>query len=183
MWDVASGELIRTFAGEVGEIAALALIDVDGTPVAASVDGSDNVLRLWDATTGQQLGDPLATEAGNGLTAGLLAGAPVLVSSDLRVWDLRTRSLIREIESIGDTVSNAVGVGDLGGVPIAVTGESLEDDDAIQVWDLSTGRPFGPHLVPDHLPDSMTIGRVGERVVLLAEQVDGADIWSLSPPS
>ncbi|GGS67528.1 WD40 repeat domain-containing serine/threonine protein kinase [Nonomuraea spiralis] len=187
MWEVSSGKLLRTFTGNLDEVNALALIEVDKSPVAVSLDGVDGVLRVWDATTGRQLGDPLTTQSGNGLTVGLLHGSPVVVSSDLRLWDLRTRKLIRKIDNIGDTVSNAVAIGELGDVPVAVSTVNLKDNEdtghnGIQVWNLDTGRPLAPPVEPVYGPDSMAIGRVGERMVLLAENASGADLWSLDPP-
>ncbi|MEU1728530.1 serine/threonine-protein kinase [Nonomuraea sp. NPDC005692] len=187
MWEVSSGKLLRTFTGDLDEIDALALIEVGKSAVAVSLDGVDGVLRVWNATTGRQVGDPLTTRSGNGLTVGLLNGSPVVVSSDLRVWDLRTRKLIKEIDNIGDTVSGSVAIGELGDVPVAVSTVSLKDDEdtshnGIQVWNLDTGRPLAPPMEPVYGPESMAIGRVGDRMVLLAGEAYGADVWSLGPP-
>ncbi len=184
--DAKSGDVLYKLTGQLGEINALAVIDVDGTPVAVSLDGA-NVLRLWDLAVGRQLASPLAKEVGTGLATGFLDGIPVAITSDLRVWDLRKRSLIRQIENIGDTSGGAVAISSLGGRPVVVsvvfpkTGDNTSDD-GVQVWDLRTGRPLGSYLGTNYGPDAMAVTSVGDRMVLVAEQMDVVSLWSLGPP-
>ncbi|MFI7455372.1 WD40 repeat domain-containing serine/threonine protein kinase [Nonomuraea sp. NPDC049714] len=181
VWDLNSRSRIRTIDAGLGEIAALAAIEVDGTPVAVSLDGSDDTLRLWDLRSGKQLGAPLAEETGNGIAVGNLDGTPIVVSSDLRVWDLRTRRLIREIEAPGDTLANAVGVGTVDGAPVIVStvqGADL-DYEAIQMWNLRTGAPVGSLIEIDYVPDSLAVGAVkGAPVVMVGQSTDAA-VWRL----
>ncbi|YCK38352.1 hypothetical protein ACNF49_31140 [Actinomadura sp. ATCC 39365] len=66
-------------------------------------------------------------------------------------------------------------IGELGDVPVAVSTVSLKDDE-------DTGRPLAPPMEPVYGPESMAIGRVGDRMVLLAGEAYGADVWSLGPP-
>jgi WD40 repeat protein len=181
VWDLNSRSHIRTIDAGLGEIAALAAIEVDGTPVAVSLDGPDDTLRLWDLHSGKQLGAPLAEETGNGIAVGNLDGTPIVVSSDLRVWDLRTRRLIREIEAPGDTLANAVGVGTVDGAPVIVStvqGADL-DYEAIQMWNLRTGAPVGSLIEIDYVPDSLAVGAVKGAPVVMVGQSTDAGVWRL----
>lgn len=186
--DAEPGATLHKLTGELDEISALAVIDVDGTLVAVSLDGGSNVLRLWDLAAGRQLdGSPLAEDVGNGLAVGFLDEVRAAVTSDLRVWDLRTRSLIREIEDGDDMTGDAVAISSLGSRPLAVsvvfpeTGEG-ESDDGLQVRDLHIGRPLGSYLVTDYGSDALVVTSIGDRMVLLAEQLDEVRLWSLGPP-
>ena len=50
MWDVATGELLRTLQGHTGPVNAVALTPDGNTAVSSS---DDNTLRVWDVATGE----------------------------------------------------------------------------------------------------------------------------------
>ncbi|MET9339035.1 serine/threonine-protein kinase [Nonomuraea sp. NPDC003804] len=181
VWDLEARTSIRTISGQIDEVRALAVTELGGTPVAVSLDGSDNVLRLWDLRTGQQLGKPLAREAGNGITVGDLDGRPVVVSSNLAVWDLKSRKLLRQIDAPGDTWPNVVAVTRIGQTPVIVStvqGADVERQ-GIQAWDLRTGEKVGD-LIGTDTTNSLAVGTVRGKPMVLARESTSATLWPLS---
>ncbi|BCB76855.1 hypothetical protein GCM10022251_48870 [Phytohabitans flavus] len=104
IWDVASRRRLAVLSGHGGgtyggAVEGVAFAPGGTTLATASQDGT---VRLWDVTTGAQIGDPLPGEMSGNNTARLsdvdfsadgklLATAGVLGT---RVWDLSTRQLI-----------------------------------------------------------------------------------------
>ncbi|MFE7046632.1 hypothetical protein ACFU9X_46980, partial [Streptomyces atratus] len=83
------------FTGHDGEVLAVATGVVDGRPIA--VTGSDDeTVRVWDLTTGKQVGEPLTGHDGEvlGVATGVVDGRPIAVTGSddatVRVWDLTT---------------------------------------------------------------------------------------------
>ncbi|MFJ1753311.1 WD40 repeat domain-containing protein [Kitasatospora sp. NPDC088134] len=106
VWDAATGTPIGRFPygtgklGLVDRTVAVALARVDGrTVVVSSTD--DAKVRIWDATTGRQLGKPLVERYSvRSLTTADLDGRPLaLLGSDhrsARLLDLATREPLGE---------------------------------------------------------------------------------------
>jgi WD40 repeat protein len=106
------------------------------------VSGSrDETVRIWDARTGQQVGEPLT---GHGATVeavalGSFGGREVIVSgswdSTVRVWDAGTGQPVGEpFTGHTDTVF-AVTVGSVGGNQVIVSGGG---DHTVQIWGVGT---------------------------------------------
>jgi WD40 repeat protein len=122
-------------------------------------------------------------EADSAVAVGQLDGQPVAVSGGgdrtLRVWDLRTGSLVGE-PLTGSRVAwiNAVAVGDLDGRQVVVSGG---DDRRVWIWDLSTGslvaEPLTGHM---HSITSVALGELDGRPVAVTGSYDETvRIWDL----
>ncbi|MDH6604471.1 WD40 repeat protein [Streptomyces sp. SAI-208] len=136
-----------TFTGHTDMVTTVASAVLDGAPVA--VTGSGSTVRVWDLTTGQQIGEPLTvkTPAVVALACTVLDGTPVAVTGGndgtVRVWDLTTRQQIGETLTGHTRDVRAVACTDLDGTPVAVTGHG---DGTVRVWDLTTSRQIGETL-------------------------------------
>ncbi|WP_345704965.1 hypothetical protein [Kitasatospora paranensis] len=93
------GRRLRSLTGHPG--GAVATADVDGVPVAVT-GGSEGLVRVWDLTTGGQIG-PHLPGRGPGVRAAATAtadGRAVAVCSGwdgtVRVWDLATGDALGE---------------------------------------------------------------------------------------
>ncbi|MEV5896701.1 caspase family protein [Nonomuraea fuscirosea] len=130
----------NTMTGHTGTVFAVACAELEGRPIA--VTGSyDDTVRIWDLTTGRQIGDPLTghTRGVNAVACAELEGHPIAVTSShdhtARIWDLGTG------RQIGDPLTGhtgwvtAVACAQLKGHPIAVTGSH---DHTARIWDLSS---------------------------------------------
>ena len=115
----------------------------DGTRIASGSD--DNTVRLWDADTGQPIGQPLT---GHTDTVFSVAFSPdgnrIASGSDdntVRLWDAATGQPIGQpLTGHTDTVSSVAFSPD--GKRIA----SGSDDNTVRVWDADTGQPIGQPL-------------------------------------
>lgn len=118
LWDLASGNEIRSFVGHSGRVIAMAFVPGGGQFVSASEDGT---IRTWDLATGREVrrldaGMPVTTMAissdgkmvlagmcrGNPDTGGLIPGSTSAPA--LRLWDLGTGELL----PVGDDVYYSV---------------------------------------------------------------------------
>ncbi|MEV4242043.1 WD40 repeat domain-containing protein [Streptosporangium canum] len=103
LWDLTGPHFVRRLESDAGVIDALAF-SADGTRIVAA--NSSRVIRLWDATTGRQIGSPIP--AGHGVVD-LLAFSPdgrTLVSSGdhtrgqftsdmtMRLWDVEAGRIV-----------------------------------------------------------------------------------------
>ncbi|MFI8891212.1 caspase family protein [Streptomyces paradoxus] len=52
LWDLHTGEPVRTFVGHLGAVHAVAWTEIDGRPHALTA-GGDETVRLWDLNTGE----------------------------------------------------------------------------------------------------------------------------------
>jgi WD40 repeat protein len=123
-------------------VAAVAVGEVDGTPVAVT-GGEDRAVRVWDLRTGTARGGPLRGHTGRvaAVAVGEADGTPVAVTGGedraVRVWDLRT-GMARGEPLIGhnDRVE-AVAVGEVHGILVAASGDN---HGTILLWALDSGR-------------------------------------------
>ncbi len=111
---------------------------VDGNPVFVS-GSDDNTVRVWDARTGQALGEPLAghTDRVGAVACGVIDGDPVIVSGSndntVRVWDPRTGCARGQplTGHLGGVAAVAFGVVD--GDPVLASGGG---DRTVRLWDV-----------------------------------------------
>jgi WD40 repeat protein len=133
LWDLATGETLRTLEGHSNSVAAAAVL-ADGR---RALSGSwDKTLRLWDLATGETLCTLEGHTSWVSSAAVLADGSRALSGSwdkTLRLWDLATGETLRTLEGRTRGVS-AVAV--LADGRRALSGSW---DTTLRLWDLATG--------------------------------------------
>lgn len=155
LWNVASGEVVRRFAGHGGAVTAIRFSPDGQLLASASADGTIN---LWDAGSGDMV---------RALTGHTAAVYDLAVSPDgsqlasgsedrtIRLWDAATGGVVRQFDGFSDSV-NAVAFSRDGrtllagfGTIRAVVGET--EDTSLRLFDLASGemiRRFEGHSAP-----------------------------------
>jgi WD40 repeat protein len=177
----------HTPAGYDDRVTAVATVDIDGRPHA--VTGSeDETVRIWDLTTGDQVGDPLTGHEGSMGSVTAVAtvdidgrphviagagdgdmGAPFYDAGSLWVWDLTTGEQLGEELAGHDSLVTTVATVDIDGRPHAVTGSEdamLLSGSEVRVWDLTLDKQVGDQL-EGH------VGSVGAVTAMTTVQIDG----------
>ena len=115
----------------------------DGHRLASAI--ANHTIRLWDADTGQPIGNPLTghTEEVNGVAFSPDGHRLASASDDntIRVWDADTG------QPIGNPLTGHTE--EVNGVAFSPDGHRLasaSDDNTIRVWDADTGQPIGAPL-------------------------------------
>jgi WD40 repeat protein len=158
LWDLATGDIVRTFKGHTDRVNTVAVLP-DGR---RALSGSqDRTLRLWDLATGEALVTFFGHTSRVCAVAALPDGSRALSGSDdnsLRRWDLAT----------GDTLGfpldtlwgHTSGVNTVAVLPDGHRALSGADDNTLRLWDLITRetlRILEGHTGPVHsiavLPD------------------------------
>jgi WD40 repeat protein len=194
VWDLRTREPRGDpLTGHTGPITSVAVGTLDGTPVAVSAS-EDTTIRLWDLDTHQPVGEPLTGHTGsvNSVAVGTLAGTPIAVSASsdetVRVWDLRARRPVGEpltghtgTINIPAGLVNSVALGEVDGVPIAVSASS---DETVRVWNLAAHQPLGEPLTGHtSFLDSVAVGQVnGVPVAVSGGHDSTVRVWSLAAP-
>jgi WD40 repeat protein len=96
LWDLATGETLRTLEGHTGSVSAAAAL-TDGNRALSGSD--DSTLRLWDLATGEILRTLEGHTDGVSAVAVVADGSRALSGSEdytLRLWDLATGSCLAE---------------------------------------------------------------------------------------
>ncbi|CAG7846687.1 COMPASS-like H3K4 histone methylase component WDR5B {ECO:0000303/PubMed:19567704} Short=AtWDR5B {ECO:0000303/PubMed:19567704} [Serendipita indica DSM 11827] len=114
----------------------------DGSQI---VSGSDNTIRLWDAATGQAVGEPLRGHENWVNAVGFSPDGSQIVSGSydntIRLWDAATGQAVGEPLRGHEGGVNAVGFSPDGSQ--IVSGSS---DKTIRLWDAATGQAVGEPL-------------------------------------
>jgi hypothetical protein len=135
--------------GHGSTVFAVAIAELDGVPVVVS-GGRDSTLRVWELTTGAQVGPALVGHTGpvRALAVGQVNGRAVAVSGSddqtVRTWDLATGAPIGAPFSGHSYGVCSVAATQLGHRTVAVS-SSLND--TARAWDLATGHT---HPLPAH---------------------------------
>lgn len=143
LWDLASGETVRRFGGELGSGHRGGVLDVASIPGErqALSSGRDGTIRLWDLDTGEQLraimahrGKAESVDVNAEGSRAVSGGADEVVVE----WNLQDGSVIREIEHGGYITAVTYLPGD-GGIASAdrdgvVKQWSPEDSTPVRQW-------------------------------------------------
>ncbi|MCP3822664.1 trypsin-like serine protease [Streptomyces sp. A3M-1-3] len=180
-WSHAIGTPHQSLAGHDETVRAVAIGRVDGLDVVAS-GSNDHTVRIWDATTGQPIGDPLEGHTGTvrAVAVGGVDGLDVVASGSndhtVRIWDATTGQPIGDpLEGHTGSVS-AVALGSAGDRDIIVSGS---EDETLQIWDATTHDPIGDPL-ESHIGGVQTVavGRVGDRDIIVSGSEDETlQVW------
>ncbi|MBG0831514.1 protein kinase [Planomonospora sp. ID67723] len=208
VWDLATrkpiGKPLAIDDGDAGAVYAVAVAQSDGRPVAIS--GNDlGTVRVWDLATGEAIRDPFAGHEDSvwAVAAAQLDGRPVVISggddyyadvqrdATVGVRDLATGKPIGKPFTGHKRGVRAVAAAQLGGRPVVVSGgddDSHSDNDgAVRVWDLATGKPIGkPFTIDDEDAGAVYAVAVaqldGRPVAVSGNDLGTVRVWSLAPP-
>jgi WD40 repeat protein len=164
---------------------------------------SDGTIRKWDAGSGRPAGTPLVISlaAVTELATACQAGRPVVVGCGFgeggRCWDVDSGVPVGERFAadldISDIARTALGIGDLDGATVVVTGRG--DGHGIRAWNPATGRPVvdvirGPHCLPVEDEDyedrtrlaAMATGTLAGQAVVAAAGLRSSvvQVWDLA---
>ncbi|KAJ7868391.1 WD40 repeat-like protein, partial [Mycena olivaceomarginata] len=115
----------------------------DGTRIASGSD--DDTIRVWDAATGQQVGDPLAGHTSSVRSVAFSPDGTRIASGSgddtIRVWDAATG------QQVGDPLAGHTSwVRSVAFSPDGTRIASGSHDNTIRVWDAATGQQVGDPL-------------------------------------
>jgi WD40 repeat protein len=143
LWELASGRLIRRFAGHANAVRAVAFAP-DGRALATG--SADKTARLWDSATGHEA-HRLEGHSGVVHAVAFMPDVRALATGSwdntARLWDTATGQEMRRFEGHSDTVL---------AVAFAPDGRALatgSDDKTARLWDTATGhemRRFAGHM-------------------------------------
>jgi WD40 repeat protein len=175
LWDAATGEKWRAFAKDI-RVYAVAF-SPDGKTILTG--GADHTARLWEATTGQQIGEPLrhtndviaVAFSPNGKT--ILTGS---MDNTARLWDTATG------KPLGPPLAHR---GAVTAVAFSLDGRTVltgSRDKTARFWDPATGKHLGPPLLHPGPVQHVAFWH-DDKIVLTAGAGEDkiARFWQLSP--
>ncbi|MEG5014625.1 MULTISPECIES: serine/threonine protein kinase [unclassified Microcoleus] len=132
LWNLHTGELIRTFSADSGAVYCVA-INPNGTILASG--SSDQQIKLWNLETGQEI-STLKGHSGLIRSLAFSSDGETLVSGSgdhtIRLWNLKTKQEIRTLTGHSNLVMS---------VTISPDGENIASgswDKTIKLWSLKT---------------------------------------------
>ena len=140
LWDIASGECLRTFEGHTGCLSTDSRYVLSGS--------KDNTMRLWDVATGNCLRIFKAhTEMVNSVYLSTNGRFAISGSGEewgdndnnLRLWDIDTGECLRIFEGHTDKVCSVCLNSD-NSFAISSSASKFDQDSTIRLWDVATGK-------------------------------------------
>jgi WD40 repeat protein len=129
LWDAATGQLLRTFAGQKGPVYCVAF----SPDSARLVSSGGDMLKLWDAATGQLL-RTFAGHNGCALSPDGMHLAAAGQDKTVKLWDTETGRLLHTFKGHSDVVAS---------VAFSPNGARLlsgSSDKTLKLWDAATGQ-------------------------------------------
>ena len=145
LWNVFTGELVRTFEGQRNDVMSVAFSPDGRTVLSGGIDESGNSLKLWDVATGRLLRTFKSRSSDLRSVAFSPDGRTVLSGGGneenapdfaLKLWDVATGKLVRALNGHTSTVSSVAFSPDIQGRLIL----SGSHDGTLKLWDVSTGK-------------------------------------------
>jgi WD40 repeat protein len=165
VWDVAANTpAVEPFGGHIGDVYSVAW-SPDGTKIASG--GWDRTVRVWDAATGDAVGQPIPDHTQHPVVAWSPDSTKIAITDrdTVRVWDATSGTPVGE--PFTQPTGGVTGVmWSPDGTRIA--GGVAEPDSAVWVWDAASGTPLGEPLA----------GHTPEAVFTAASSPDGTTIAS-----
>jgi WD40 repeat protein/predicted Ser/Thr protein kinase len=177
------GTPVQVLSGHNDSVNSVALGDLSGQPTILS-GSSDRTLRVWNAVTGKQIGEPLGPHDGwiGAVAFGRIDGASVGLTAcsdkKVRVWDLgTTRELLMVLSGHTGWVGTVV-FGHLNGTPMAA---SSGGDRTVRVWDLLQHKQRGEPIKDfTNVVGALAIGMLDYKPMLATGDADGQlKLWDL----
>lgn len=182
LWDIATGQEVRTLVGHLREVAALAF-SPDGK-LLASVGKEEEKIRLWNVATGAEL------KTFSGPTEARILFSPdsqflAVGSSEgsIRLWNANDGVEVQTFQTDADGED----VTSLAFSPDGKMLASIEPGEAIKLWEVPTGKRLG--IIPldqgsDGLvvfgSDSTTLWSFGSGVIKQWNALSGTEISSVT---
>jgi RNA polymerase sigma factor (sigma-70 family) len=143
MWEVATGKQLPQAGGHIGTVTALAFRSRDKM---LATQGQDRTVRLWDATSGveRRRFTVNAETSVNSGTCAFAAGGRLLAiagADGVRIWDV---AQTKEIHRLGRRIGASALAFSANGRVVAWR----QEDAAIDLWDLHTGKALPRVMVP-----------------------------------
>ena len=175
LWDVASGQKIRTFRGHSSYISSLAFAS-DGSTILSGGGYGDNTIKLWDVNSGQEIRTFQGHSDWVNSVDFASDGRTVLSGSQdgtLRLWDVASGQTIRTL--MGHT-SGIYSVAFASDGRTALSGSS---DKTIKLWDVVTGREIRTFRGHSHFVESVVFSPDG-RTVLSGSYDKTLKLWDIA---
>jgi WD40 repeat protein/serine/threonine protein kinase len=143
LWEVATGQSIRTFEGHTSEVGSVCL-SADSKFALSSGGFADKALKMWEVATGR------CVRLLEGHTAGVFSlclradGRFALSGSwdkTLKLWDMAAGCCVRTLEGHTDVVTSVFLTADGRYALSGSTGTKARNgDNLLKLWELATGR-------------------------------------------
>jgi WD40 repeat protein len=172
LWDLDTGESLRTLEGHADMVSAVAAL-TDGR---RALSGShDKTLRLWDLATGETLRILEGHTSGVNAVAVLADGRRALsgsIDNTLRLWDLDAGETLCILKGHTAPVTEVTAVGD------GSRGLSGSADSTLRLWDLTTGETL--RTLEGHTDEVTAIAVLDDGHSALSGSIDGTlRLWDL----
>jgi WD40 repeat protein len=175
LWDVQTGQPLRTLTGHLDIVYCLA-ISPDGKVLISG--GADKSIRLWDLHTGQRLGT-IALHTDTVLSLALSPDGRTLVSGSLhdpiKLWNLETN---RECASLSGQAGR---IESLALSPDGLWLASGSSDGTVALWDVNLKKAAGrePRLLKGHAQTTAALAFDPDGKTLASGSWDGTvKLWS-----
>jgi WD40 repeat protein len=176
-WAHSLGQHHQVLTGHTDPVWAVAVGRAGGRDIIVS-GGDDRTVRIWDAVTGQSIGEPLTGHPRTvyAVAAGQAGGRDIIVSGSsddtVRIWDAVTGQPVGEPLTGHTGTVGAVAAGQAGGRDIIVSAGG-----EVQIWDAVTGQSIGEPLTGGTgRISAVAVGRAGGRDIIVSGSTDGA-VW------
>ncbi len=165
LWDVGTGELLRTLTGHQASVWGMA-VAADGSRLLTS--SADGTIRLWSLQTADTINPELRSFRGHAGSVYAVAlatdGAHILSGGEdgsVRWWDLKRYAALGELEAEASIQGVAVSADGRRAFALTVRGE-------LSAWDVNTGAARGP--------GALLLSGAGRSYFALAVSPDGRTI-------